>query len=129
MYLYTYIYTYIHIYYTYYIYNHICLSGKSACQCRRCQRIGFNPWVRKIPWRRTWQPNPVLSLGKFLGQKSLAPYSPWGHKESDTTERVHSHTCMHICCMYSVFHWRSQKSNLSQKLKASYIYATKCQFR
>ena len=37
------------------------LSGKeSTCRCRRC---GFNPWVRKIPWRRKWQPTPVFSLG------------------------------------------------------------------
>ena len=33
------------------------LSGKeSTCQCRREKRLGFNPWVRKIPWRRRWQP-------------------------------------------------------------------------
>ena len=33
------------------------LSGKeSSCQCRRSKRHGFNPWVRKIPWRRAWQP-------------------------------------------------------------------------
>ena len=39
------------------------LSGKeSACQCRRCRRHGFDPWVEKIPWRRKWQPTPV-----FLG--------------------------------------------------------------
>ena len=31
------------------------LSGEeSACQCRRCKRRGFSPWVRKIPWRRKW---------------------------------------------------------------------------
>ena len=36
------------------------LSGKeSACQCRRCKRPGFNPWVGKIPQRRIWQPTPV----------------------------------------------------------------------
>ena len=32
-------------------------NGKEpACQCRRCKRYGFNPWARKIPWRRAWQP-------------------------------------------------------------------------
>ena len=62
-------------------------SGKEfACQCRRC---GFNPWVRKIPWRRKWQPTPVLLPGKSHGWRSLAGYSPWGCKESDTTERLH----------------------------------------
>ena len=43
-------------------------------------------WVRKIPWRRKWQPTPVILPGEFHGQRSLAGYSPWGHKESDTTE-------------------------------------------
>ena len=36
-------------------------SGKEpACQCRRCNRRRFNPWVRKIPWRWAWQPIPVF---------------------------------------------------------------------
>ena len=50
---------------------------------------GFNPWVRKIPWRRKWQPTPVLLPGKSDGWRSLVGYSPWGYKESDTTERLH----------------------------------------
>ena len=37
------------------------LSGKeSTYKCRRFRRLGFNPWVKKIPWRKTWQPSPVL---------------------------------------------------------------------
>ena len=51
---------------------------KSACQCRRCRRHVFNPWVRKIPWRRKWQPTPDFLPGKSHGQRSLAGYSPWG---------------------------------------------------
>jgi len=47
---------------------------------------GFNPWVGKIPWRRKWQSIPVLLPGKSQGWRSLVGYSPWGHKESDTTE-------------------------------------------
>ena len=39
-------------------------------------------------WRREWQPSPVLLPGEFYGQSSLADYSPWGHKESDTIERL-----------------------------------------
>ena len=42
--------------------------------------------VRKIPWRRKWQPTPVFWPGEFHGQRNLAGYSLWGHKESDTTE-------------------------------------------
>ena len=60
------------------------LSGKEPfCPCRRHR---FDPWVRKILWRREWQPTPVLLPGKFHGWRSLVGYSPWGHKESDTTE-------------------------------------------
>ena len=45
-----------------------------------------DPWVRKIPWRSAWQPTLVFLLGKSHGQRSLAGYSPWGHKELDRTE-------------------------------------------
>ena len=37
---------------------------------------GFNPWVRKIPWRRARQPTPVFLFGKSHGQRSLVGYSP-----------------------------------------------------
>ena len=50
------------------------------------RETGFNLWVGKIPWRRKWQSTPVLMPGKFHGWRSLVSYSPWGHKESDTTE-------------------------------------------
>ena len=59
------------------------LSGnESACQCRRG---GFDPWIGKIPQRRKWQPTPAFLPGKSQGRRSLAGYSPRGHKESDTT--------------------------------------------
>ena len=48
-------------------------------------------WVGKIPWRRKWLPTPVFWPGEFHGQRSLAGYSPWGHKESDTTEKFSVH--------------------------------------
>ena len=47
-------------------------------------------WARKIPWRRAWQPTAVFLPGESHGQRSLMGYSPWGHKESDTTERLNS---------------------------------------
>ena len=68
---------------------------KSSCQCRRCKRCGFDPWVRKTPWRRKWQLAPVLLPGKFHGQRSLEGFRPWGCKESDTTERLNTHTHTH----------------------------------
>ena len=42
--------------------------------------VRYNPWVRKIPWRRKWQLTPVFVPDKSHGQRSLAGYSPWGHK-------------------------------------------------
>ena len=51
----------------------------------------FDPWAGNIPWRREWQPTPVFLPGEFHGQRSLAGYSLWGHKESDVTERL-THT-------------------------------------
>ena len=51
------------------------LSSKEST-CRRCKRHGFNPWVRKIPWRRKCQPTLAFLPGKPLGQRSLAGYSP-----------------------------------------------------
>ena len=47
---------------------------------------GSIPKVRKIPWRRAWQPTPVSLPGESHGQRSLVDYSLWGRKESDTTE-------------------------------------------
>ena len=49
-------------------------------------RYRFNPWVRKVPWRRAWQSTPVFLPGEPYGQSSLAGYSPQGGKELDTTE-------------------------------------------
>ena len=51
----------------------------------------LDSWVGKIPWRRKWQSTPALLPGKSHGQRSLIGYSPWGHKESDRTERLHFH--------------------------------------
>ena len=63
------------------------LSGKaSACQCRRHRRREFNPWVRKVCLSKKWKPTLIFLPGKFNRQRSLAGYSLWGLKESDTTE-------------------------------------------
>ena len=59
------------------------------------ERPGFNPWVRKIFWRRKWQPTPVLLPGKCHGRRSLVGCSPWGCQELDTTERLHFHFHFH----------------------------------
>ena len=57
-------------------------SGQEPANARD-KRHGFDPWVRKIPWSRKWQPTPVFLPGNFRDQRSLVGYSPWGHKESD----------------------------------------------
>ena len=64
-----------------------------ACQCRRHRRRkrrGFDPWVRKIHWRRKWQPTPVFLPEKFHGQSILEGYSPRRRKESDGTKPAHT---------------------------------------
>ena len=68
---------------------------------RRLRRHGLGrsiptAWVGKIPWRRAWQPTPVFLPGKSHGQRKLVfpmdrGNSPWGCKESDTTEHAHMH--------------------------------------
>ena len=49
-------------------------------------RHGFNPWIGKISWRRSWEPTPVFLPKEPHRQRSLAGYSPWGCKELDATE-------------------------------------------
>ena len=61
-------------------------GGEPACQFRRHKRCWFDPWVRKIPWKRKRQPTPVFLPGTFHGQGILACFSPLGHKELDITE-------------------------------------------
>ena len=50
--------------------------------------LKFDPYVRKIPWEENGSPIPVFLSVEFLGQRSLAGYSIWGHNELDTTERL-----------------------------------------
>ena len=65
-------------------------EGKaSACNAGDLGLI--DPWLRKIPWRRKWQPTPVILSGKSYGQRSLVDYSPWDRTESDTTEQLYFH--------------------------------------
>ena len=79
--------------------------------CLEYWRPRFDPWVGKIPWRRKWQPTPVLLPGEYHGGRSLVGFSPWGHKESDTTERLQFHfllSCMEkeMATHSSVLAWR-----------------------
>ena len=57
--------------------KHLSFPGEFTCQH---QRHGFDPWVRKIPWRRKWQPTPVFLPGKSYGQRSMVGYNPSGRE-------------------------------------------------
>ena len=73
------IYIYIHTYMCVCIYIHIYV----------CMNTHTHTHIYIFHWRRQWQPIPVLLPGKAHGRRSLVGCSPWGHKESDTTERLH----------------------------------------
>ena len=69
----------------------------AKCQCRRCKRLGFDLWVRKILWRSVWQPAPVFLPGKSHGQRSLVAYSPWGTKSGTWLKRLSMHARPCLC--------------------------------
>ena len=77
-----YIHTYICVLYIYtqYIYIH------THTICLQHGRAGFNPWIRKISWRRAWQPLHYSCLENPHGRRSLVGCSPWGCKQSEATE-------------------------------------------
>ena len=72
----------------------------SACQCRRS---GFNPWAETFPWRREWQPTPVLLPGESPWTEEPGGLQTIGSQESDTNERLirievvtgNAHCCFH----------------------------------
>ena len=71
----------------------VCLGGSGVSQVALVlrthlpmQETWFDPWVGKIPWRRKWQSAPAFLPRESHGQRSLLGYSPWGHKELETTE-------------------------------------------
>ena len=121
-------------------------SGKECnWQWRRCNRRGFDPWIRKIPWRRAWQPTLVFLPGESHGQSSLEGYSPWGCNESDTTKWLSTHKprltrcvqswglalCKHTCvCVCASMRWNlleplpTQGKSLSQPSARSVLPAT-----
>ena len=83
-------------------------SGKEpTCQCRRCKRHGFDPWVGKILWKRSWQPTPVFLPKEFHGPRSLASYTVHGIPKSWTWLKPLS---MHVALItFSVVHYSFSK--------------------
>ena len=84
------------------------LSGKnSTCQCRRHR---FNPWVRKVPWKRKWQHTPVFLLGKPHGQRKQVDYSPWVrvgyyHIRNWTAATELNKQGMYMCILPNIEFW------------------------
>ena len=74
------------------------LSGKeSACSAGDTGDKGSVPGLGIFPWRRAWQHTPAFLSGESHGERSLAGYSPWDRKESDTTEATeHTALPMHL---------------------------------
>ena len=68
-----------------------CNGKEFACQCKRCR---FDPWVRKIPWRRKWQPTPVFLSGEFHGQRSLAGSNGISKIQTWSRDWAHIHTTL-----------------------------------
>ena len=80
-------------------------SGKEpACQCRRCKRRKFSLWVRKIPWRRAWQPSPVFLPGESQGQRSLVGCCLWGRTETRLKRLSSSSSRICLQCRKFGFH-------------------------
>ena len=69
-------------------------SGKEpACQCRRHKRLWFDPRTGgEDPLEEAMATHPSILAWRIPQMRSLAGYSLWGHKESDTTERLSTHT-------------------------------------
>ena len=91
--------------------------------CLQCGRPRFDAWVGKIPWRRKWQSSPVFLSREFHGQRSLDGYSPWHHKELDTTERLthihtHTHTMFteHLLQSCSCWHTKMEMGKITRNI-------------
>ena len=100
-------------------------SGKEpTCKCRGYKRLEFNPWIRKIPWKRAWRHTPVFLPGESLGQRSLVGYSlTWLKRATQHIHiyiyiyiyiytHTHTHTHTHSKCpntseeYHTFHHWR-----------------------
>ena len=96
------------------------LSGEeSAYQGRRCRRCEFDTWVRKIPWRRTWQPTPVFLPGKSHKQRSLQAHVVT--KRWTRLSNIHSNIHTHMPQTLTVTHDIEVKEKLKRKKKKGLV--------
>ena len=90
-----------------------CANGKeSACECERCNRSSFNPWVGKIPWSRKQQPIPVFLPGKLPGQRSQAAVHGVAKSWTWLSTHTHTHTLFFIDDHGALFYLVSSSSRL-----------------
>ena len=123
-------------------------SGQEhICQCRRRKRHAFDPWVRKTPWRRIWQPTQVFLPVKSDSQRTLAGYSPWGHRVRHdwATECAHTHTHTELLIGFMLADlgesvgkqgfaldwilWWSRVNSVTVNIKRSYLHDRKNEIR
>ena len=102
-------------------------QSRISPQCMRCR---LNPWVRKIPWRRVWQPTPLFLPGESHGQRSLVGYSPWSQRvRHDWFHLLHfwelnvkGYGCRHPDAPPLIEQWRGKVSHVFHGLaRWSYV--------
>ena len=79
------------------------------------KKRGFDPWVGKILWWRKWAPTPIFLPGKSHGQRGLVDYSPWCHKESDTTER--------LTLLLSFYRWLKRQRIYLSAMRETWVWS------
>ena len=88
------------------------LRGKvSACQCRRCRRCGFDPWVRKIPWRRKWQTHPSIPAWEISWTEEPGGLQCIGLQKSQTLLSDEANMCIDIHRQTFTMKYTNRKPN------------------
>ena len=76
----------------------------------QCKTPGFNPWVGKVPWRRTWKPTPVVLPGESPWTEETGSYSPWGCRVRQDLVTKHRTAHTYVCLP----RWLSEKESTYQ---------------
>ena len=86
---------------------------------------GDSSWIlesARFPWRKKWQPTPVILPPELHRQKNLVGYSPWGHKESDTHTQVQKHFLLNVLFPYIVMSFKRDKA-VVRVLYLSFVFS------
>ena len=84
-----------------------CSGKESACQCKRQKKHEFDPWVRKIPWRRTWQPSPVFVPGESPWKEEPGGLQPMGSQTDTVSTHVNTKSPLHTSLCLTAFNRNS----------------------